>query len=425
MSRPALDINLLDAAVARLPEDELTAARRAALARFVASGFPTSAEEDWKYTNLEPAVAISNDGLGDAVATRPGKRDIAPPDLDAHWLVLHDGHVEASGVEALRAAEHAVRLQRLGDTSTADLLADDSLSAFNVALLEDGLRIEVADGESPAKPIALLLTGSSAKRLRQNRVLIDVGRDARLQLVEYHATADDDSGFTNSVIEANLADGAELDYVHIQQNGGEHVSVNRFHARLGRDATLRHAGFDFGGRMTRNDLVADIAHTGASVQLLGLYLAGGRQHIDNHTRVLHRVGPAHSDEEYRGILNGAARCVFNGKAQVFEGADGTDANQANHNLLLSERAEIDTKPELEIYADDVKCSHGATVGQLDADALFYLRARGLDAAEAQNILTRAFAAGTLARLPVDTVREHLEAAVDERLREILDTDDHA
>ena len=151
----------------------------------------------------------------------------------------------------------------------------------------------------------------------------------------------------------------------------------------------------------------------------GLYLAGDGQHIDNHTRVDHRVGPATSRQEYRGILNGKCRCVWNGKAIVHEGADGTDADQANHNLLLSAKAEIDAKPELEIYTDDVKCSHGTTVGQLDDDALFYLRSRGLDKQRATQVLTYAFAAGLVSHIPVENAREAVNALVESRLGELI------
>ena len=151
-----------------------------------------------------------------------------------------------------------------------------------------------------------------------------------------------------------------------------------------------------------------------------MYLASGEQHIDNHTRVEHRVGPAISHEEYRGILSGRSRCVFNGQAVVFEGADGTDANQENHNLLLSQHAEIDTKPELEIYADDVKCGHGATVGQLDDAALFYLRTRGLDKDEARRLLTQAFAAGILSKLSIEECRDYLVEELKVRLAELVD-----
>jgi Fe-S cluster assembly protein SufD len=182
------------------------------------------------------------------------------------------------------------------------------------------------------------------------------------------------------------------------------------------------ASYDLGGGLIRNDVDIDLSYAGAEVSFDGLYLAGDGQHIDNHTRVDHRVGPAVSSQEYRGILNGKCRCVWNGKAIVHKGADGTDARQANHNLLLSEKAEIDAKPELEIYAEDVKCSHGTTVGQLDETALFYLRSRGLDRNHAMQVLTHAFAADLVRRAPVAAAIDVITGIVETRLSELIETD---
>jgi Fe-S cluster assembly protein SufD len=188
---------------------------------------------------------------------------------------------------------------------------------------------------------------------------------------------------------------------------------------LQRDTVFNHNAFDFGSAMARNDVEVDIAGPGASANLHGLYLATGKQHIDNHVKVVHGVGPAASSQNYRGILSGQSRCVFNGKAVVLAGADGTDANQSNHNLLLSERSEIDTKPELEIYADDVKCSHGTTVGQLDEAAIFYMRTRGLTEDDAKRALTRAFASGMLSALAIGECQDYISDAIDQRLDELI------
>jgi Fe-S cluster assembly protein SufD len=168
-----------------------------------------------------------------------------------------------------------------------------------------------------------------------------------------------------------------------------------------------------------NDVEIDLNEPGANAVFNGLYLAGDGQHIDNHTRVDHRVGPAMSSQEYRGILNGRCRCVWNGKAIVYKGADGTDANQANHNLLLSDKAEIDAKPELEIYADEVKCSHGTTVGQLDESALYYLRTRGLDKRKATEILTHAFAVDLVGRTPIASAGIVVGKLVEKRLAQLI------
>ena len=426
MSAVGLQQELLEAAVTALPADELSAVREAAVASFAANGFPTTRHEDWKYTNLSAVAALSNTWLQNK-ADEPGAQAIAVDtavtgQIDAHWIAIRNGIIDPASLRKLDSlTQSGVTLARLAENVAKESIAvDDPLSAFNAALLRDGLRIRVANDSALDKPIGLLLIDDGSVAVTQIRILIEVGEHAKLRVVECSLSAGGDPQFANSVTQAVLCDNAALDFVRLQQRRKEHLSVNRFSARLERDAVLNYNNFDLGGELARNDIVADIVAAGASVNLRGLYLASGRQHIDNHTRVDHRVGPAKSTEEYRGILNGRARCVFNGKAIVHAGADGTDADQSNHNLLLSEKAEIDTKPELEIYADDVKCSHGATVGQLDKSALFYLRSRGLDKDEATQALTRAFASAILGKLAIEECHEYLATAMDEQLDALID-----
>ena len=426
MSAVGLQQELLEAAVTALPADELSAVREAAVASFAANGFPTTKHEDWKYTNLSAVAALSNTWLQNK-ADEPGAQAIAVDtavtgQIDAHWITIRNGIIDPASLRKLDSlTQSGVTLARLAENVAKESIAvDDPLSAFNAALLRDGLRIRVANDSALDKPIGLLLIDDGSVAVTQIRILIEVGEHAKLRVVECSLSAGGDPQFANSVTQAVLCDNAALDFVRLQQRRKEHLSVNRFSARLERDAVLNYNNFDLGGELARNDIVADIVAAGASVNLRGLYLASGRQHIDNHTCVDHRVGPAKSTEEYRGILNGRARCVFNGKAIVHAGADGTDADQSNHNLLLSEKAEIDTKPELEIYADDVKCSHGATVGQLDKSALFYLRSRGLDKDEATQALTRAFASAILGKLAIEECHEYLATAMDEQLDALID-----
>jgi len=421
MNDSALQAELLQAAVAGLPADELSGVRNAALARFSASGFPTTRHEDWKYTSLSGAAALSNTWLQD-MSAKAGHDSAAvitgiTQKIDAHWITIRNGAVDPGSLRALAAlAERGVEISRLADGVSENAInIDEPMSAFNAALLHDGLHIKVASGATPAKPVGILQADDGAAAVTQVRVLVDVCSNAKLQIVECSVSGGNGRQFQNSVMQVALAEGAALDVARIQQREAQHLNVNRVTAQLARDASFDYGNVDLGGGLARNDIVADIAGAGAAVNLRGLYLAGGRQHIDNHTRVDHRVGPATSAEEYRGILGGRARCVFNGKAVVHAGADGTDADQSNHNLLLSANAEIDTKPELEIYADDVKCSHGATVGQLDPTALFYLRSRGLDEGQATQILTRAFAAAIAGRLPVACCHAYLAARIDEKL----------
>jgi Fe-S cluster assembly protein SufD len=426
MSVTALQQDLLEAAVTALPPDELSAVRSAALASFATNGFPTTWHEDWKYTNLSVAAALSNTWLQDKKAVSKAASVAIDTEIlgliDAHWITIENGIIDPASLLKLDSLnKYGITISRLADGVDDGLITfDDPMSAFNAALLQDGLHIKAAKGATLDKPLGLLLIDDGSVAVTQVRIMIEVGTHAKLRIVECSLSAGSDKQFSNTVTQVELSDHAELDFVRLQQRDRKDLSVNRFETRLQRDSVLHYNNFDFGGELARNDIVADIVGSGASVTLRGLYLATGTQHIDNHTRVDHRVGPATSTEEYRGILNGRARCVFNGKAIVHAGADGTDANQLNHNLLLSDKAEIDTKPELEIYADDVKCSHGATVGQLDKSALFYLRTRGLDEDEATQALTRAFASAILGKLAIAECQEYLASAMNKQIDALID-----
>ncbi len=422
---------LVEAAVDRLPVDALTPARKAALAQFVTSGFPSIKDEDWKYTNLAAAVEVSNAFLSDdseseskAGWTTEAKQaiDDVVEGIDANWIII------ANGVTALETIANAAALEPQGiyiaklssGRAGSAIISNDPMTSFNTALLQDGLQVRIRASAYESKPLGFLFFDNVANGgLSQARIIVDVEPEANIEIVEAHVSIGNDSQFANTVVQLNIEERARVDYVRIQDRAIEHMQVGKLIVELHKDAVFDYASFDFGGALVRNDIAIDIVEAGATASLHGLYLAGAKQHIDNHTRVDHRVGPAVSREEYRGILSGRARCVFNGKAIVHDGADGTDAEQSNHNLLLSETAEIDTKPELEIYADDVKCAHGATVGQLDKSALFYLRTRGLDEDEAAQLLTRAFAARILTASPVESTHAYIATKTDQRLDALI------
>ena len=391
----------------------MSGARRAALENLRRNGLPGPRDEDWKYTDLASLVEIANTWLdAGAALPQPGAAE-ALPEIDAHWIRIGNGQIDDASLAVKRLSdviENLAPAGRLGD--------------LNVALLHDGLQILVERGATVKRPIGIATyDNAGVTQVSQVRVDIELAPGSSASFVEYQGSAGEADLYANSVVNLEVADGALADYVRIQERDRRHNQTSHLAVRLGKDAQLRHASFDIGGRLVRNDLVVDIASPGSTAEFGGLYLVGDGQHIDNHTRVDHRVGPAISNQEYRGILDGKARGVWNGKAIVHEGADGTDAQQSNHNLLLSRKAEIDAKPELEIYADDVKCSHGTTVGQLDETALYYLRTRGLDRRDARRMLTRAFAQATIGRSPIEQLHEYLGLAVDERLRELLHEDE--
>ena len=384
--------------------------------RAIVGRLPTTRDEDWKYTDLSRARDITSRWLeagGETVAAEIDE-DIhrITSSIDATWFVIANGELQLPG------AEEGVFAERLESPP----VADSALAELNTALLLDGLHLRVEG--TLKKPIGLLLIdGAAAAATSQTYVEIEFAANSAGEVIEYHASQGSADHYANVMIDINVGGNAAANHVRIQARDLSHVQTARTNVNVGRDARFSSTGFDLGGGLVRNDMVIDIAHAGAEISFDGLYLAGEGQHIDNHTRVDHRAGPATSRQEYRGILNGKCRCVWNGKAIVHQGADGTDADQANHNLLLSEKAEIDAKPELEIYTDDVKCSHGTTVGQLDEAALFYLRTRGLDRQHAKRVLTHAFAAGLVSRIPVASARESVGKLVEARLAVVIQLDE--
>ncbi len=418
MKTAMLSIDALREAVARLPDDRLAPMRRVAVDKLGEQGLPTLRDEDWKYTDLSSVIEVGNASL-----LRPEAKGAADVDktvrdvkqnIEADWVVIANGEVDVRDIDG-------VGITRLSESEVA-LESDVALTQLNTALLRDGVRIHLEDDAVRERPVGILIVDDSTAGsvMSQARVEIELGDNSQASFVEYHASRGAEKHYSNSVINLQLGRGARADFVRIQDRDQAHAQTGRMNVRTAKDSEFRYCGFDFGGQFVRNDLSVSIEEPGVSATFDGLYLAGADQHIDNHTRVDHRVGPAESRQEYRGILTGDARCIWNGKAIVHAGADGTDAAQANHNLLLSERAEVDAKPELEIYADDVKCTHGATVGQLDEDALFYLRTRGLDKALAQQVLTRAFAQAIVSHCPVNSVRDHLTGMIEARLFALLE-----
>jgi Fe-S cluster assembly protein SufD len=424
MRTATLPIDALRSAVANMPEDRLAPVRRAALEHLGEYGLPTPRDEDWKYTDLAPAVEIGHDWLEDgavhpvSAGTPAFARDVTRS-IDADWIVIADGRIDSAVLAAF--AGDGVETSLL---SEADVPLDFAapLTDLNSALLRDGLRISVRRGAVVERPIGLMLcdTAESRAGMSQVRIEIELEAGSRAEFVEYHVSAGAGRHYANAVVNLRIGRDAHAAYVRIQDRDRAHVQTGQLCVRLGQAGTLEHAAFDFGGRLVRNDLNVGVDAAGGSASVAGLYLVGHGQHIDNHVRLDHRVGPARSRQDYRGILNGKARAVWNGKVVVHAGADGTDADQTNHNLLLSNTAEIDAKPELEIYADDVKCSHGTTVGELDATALYYLRTRGLDEREARQLLMRAFAQAIVDRTPVAATREILAAKLAGRLSSLLE-----
>jgi len=419
MKQVPLSIDGLRQAQNKLPNDALSATREAALANLDQQGLPTVRDEDWKYTDLGSAIDISNRWLAAGAASASSDSlaesiQTIVESIDANWLVIANGEIDVTHF----AATKGIGIERYSE-STAPFSTDRPLADLNAALLRDGLRVRIS--AATAQPLGILIIdeANAGAAVSQANIAIEVAPGCDAEIVEYQSSGGDDDHYGNSVITLQAGQAAAANYVRIQDRRIGHLQTGRLSVLMDKDSRLKMASYDVGGGLIRNDLDIELGEPGSDATFDGLYLAGDGQHIDNHTRVDHRVGPALSSEEYRGILNGRCRAVWNGKAVVHEGADGTDARQANHNLLLSEHAEVDAKPELEIYADDVKCSHGTTVGQLDDTALYYLRTRGLDKRLATQVITHAFAADLVARAPVTAAIDAITSLVESRLAELI------
>jgi Fe-S cluster assembly protein SufD len=295
---------------------------------------------------------------------------------------------------------------------------DHAFTALNTAQFKDGAFVYVPGGMSLQEPIHLVyVTVPQAEpAVTLPRSLIVLQRGSSATIVESYAGLEGGSYFTNAVTEIVQMDGSILEHIKLQREASGAFHVARTEVHQDRDSHLRSISISLGGLLVRNDLAAMLDGPGAGCSLDGLYLAGGRQHVDNHTRIDHARPHCTSQELYKGILAGRASAVFNGEVLVQKNAQKTDSQQTNKNLLLSHGALVDTKPQLEIHADDVKCTHGATIGQIDEQALFYLRSRGVDAESSRGILVYGFASEVLERIRLPELQAQLEVEVLEWLR---------
>ncbi|HEY7681925.1 MAG TPA: Fe-S cluster assembly protein SufD [Gemmatimonadales bacterium] len=410
----------------------LAGLREAALERFQSSGFPSSREEDWRFVNLTPLTGRSF-RLADANVSgvRPG--DLAPflyAVPGAATLVFVNGrYAPALSMPVERPAGVTVRNLAGAITRHADLLhqhlgryakVDDSgFTALNTAFVTDGLFLHVARGVDAGPPVHVVFVSDSraedAATYPRNFIVVEEG--ARAAVIESYVGLGEVCCFTNAVTEAVVGAGAAIEHIKIQRESERAYHVGTTHLQLGRDSRGFSHSVSFGAALGRNNLDVVLDGSGIEAQMLGLYMAGGRQEMDNHTSLLHAHPACSTREVYKGILDDHAHGVFNGKIYVTPLAQKTDAKQTNRALLLSEHARIDTKPQLEIYADDVKCTHGAAVGNLDQLAAFYLRSRGIGGSLARKILTYAFAAEVLEEIPYASVRASLEEVVTRRLEQ--------
>jgi Fe-S cluster assembly protein SufD len=402
--------------------------RRRALERFAESGFPTTRDEDWRYTNL---AALAATPFRPAAPSPAGVlagalEHVALPGVQWPRLVFVDGRYSPE-------LSTARSLSRGGQvTSLAEAMITDGdmierhlgrhvgwdgnvLAALNTAFVQDGGFVCLPPEARAETPIELVFLATTPGVVAQPRTLIVVGAHSRLTVVEWYVGITREAYFTNAVTEIVAGPGAAVDHYALQEQGAEAFHVTTVHAVLARDSAFDTCGGAFGGRLARTTLTLEFAGEGARGAINGLYVVGNRQHVDHHVTVDHAVPRCASRQLFKGVLDGTARAVFNGRIIVRPNAQKTDATQTNKHLLLSDGVEVDSKPQLEIFADDVKCTHGAAEGQLAPEALFYLKSRGLGEETARALLTYGFAREVLERVAVEPLRAYLDRLLMARL----------
>jgi Fe-S cluster assembly protein SufD len=405
--------------------------RAEAAARFAEQGLPSTRLEEWRYTNLTPLAKLRfelAEGPAPAVSRDQVEALGSPlfacsvfvfvdgrfrPDLSTPRALARGLHVESIAELRTQAPERlAGRLGRLADPKQHPFVA------LATAFLDDGACLIAPRGEVAPQPIHVLqiASGAAEDRVQHPRLLVIAEPESRVTLIQDFVSLSGARAFTNAVAEIEVEAGASLDLVLVQRESPDTFHLSNLEARIGRGARFAAHTLTLGGGFVRNDLNAVLEEEGAALRLDGLTVAGGEQLVDNHTVVDHAVPHGESRQRYKAVLGGRARGVFRGRVLVRPDAQKTNAEQSNATILLAEGAEIDAKPQLEIWADDVKCSHGASIGRLDENALFYLRSRGIGEAAARDLLVQGFAAEVLTSLPSPALSEGLSELLRDQMR---------
>lgn len=388
-------------------------------------GIPSNKNEEYKYTAIGKKLENSISNFNKA---RPVSLDSAQviaeliPGMEADVLVFNNGHFEPGlsnwDTEDFYISQISDKEEKVLDKGFGSIakVEKDPFTALNSALFQDGVYIEIPDGKYLKKPLLLLsFNQSNQGQTIFPRVFITVGKNAEITLIEKIISLDDEVYFLNDVTEISVAENSHLFYYKLQNQNKEAIEVSNFVTDIHRNGTYSSAVISLQGGIIRNNLSLNLLDSGCEGNMYGLYLLNGKTHVDNHTNVDHIKPHSVSNELYKGVLADKSRGVFNGKIFVRQEAQKTVAFQQNNNILLSEDAVVNTKPQLEIWADDVKCSHGCTAGQLDEEALFYLQTRGIGKEKAKGLLLYAFAGEVLDNIKNEAFRDYCIQQVEERL----------
>ncbi|MHB1688411.1 MAG: Fe-S cluster assembly protein SufD [Ignavibacteriaceae bacterium] len=402
--------------------------RKDALEKFSQLKFPTTKDEEWRFTNISPLLKYN---FNPAIS----KQNITAEEIERflfnnsfkNQLIFIDGYFAAE-LSAVNGVSKKIKLGNLAsafgeDSETVQKhlgkyadYQNQIFTALNTAYAKDGAFIFIPDGEVIEEPVHVLFIATSKieRTLIQPRNLFIAGKNSQATIIEHYVSLDDNLYFTNAVSEIVVGENATLNHIKIQEESRIAFHVSRTEIDQERSSNFESVAISFGAEISRNDITSRFNNEGGECTLNGLFLLDGSQLFDTHTMIDHAKPYCNSHEHYKGILDGKSRGVFNGKVMVRPNAQKTNAFQENNNIILSNEALVNTKPQLEIFADDVKCSHGATIGQLDEDSMFYLKSRGIGEETARTILIHAFASDVVKSIKVDAIKNYLEEILDKR-----------
>lgn len=405
--------------------------RLQSIEQFKQKGFPTIQEEEWRNTNLSNALSKEYTHLSEFETKNIDLNKLFQCDIhdfDTDIISLLNGWVVNGGAELKTSSNGVItgsmavarkKLPELFDKyyGKSEKIEEHSLSSLNTAMVQDGVFIYVPDNVEVEKALQMVSIINHAKGLFvQNRNLIVIGKNSKLTLVHCDDTTNQLASFNNSVTEVFVSENASIDHYKLQNFNNESSLINSTYFHQEANSTISTNIISLNGGLIRNNVFVNLQGEGAHADVIGVYLTDEKQHVDNYVFIDHAVPNCTSKELFKGILDDESSAVFNGHILVRQDAQNTNAFQNNKNILLTDKASIDTKPFLEIYADDVKCSHGATIGQLDNEAMFYLRSRGITEDNARMLLLYAFAAEVINHISIEALRNRIDDMVKKRLR---------
>jgi Fe-S cluster assembly protein SufD len=405
--------------------DWLKSLREKAFGFFTENGFPTPQNEEWKYTNIREMVSVEWLTVSDK-STATSYTDFVFDESKESVLFFANGSFDknSSNLSAIKDASVLSFSEAVNDEKFSEILKaklgnlvgaeKNAFTALNTAFIGEGVFIHLPKNSKIDAPVQLLFTTDEGK-VSFPRVLIVAEEFSEATFVETYVRADETKYLTNAVVEISVADEAKIKHFRVQRESHSAFHVSNTAAEVGRGSVYDTTAINLGAKLSRHDVLLKFNSEGGEAFVDGLYFLGETQHHDTHSVIKHDVPNCTSHQTYKGILNDKSRGVFNGKIFVAIGASGTDGYQSNKNLLLSNEARVDTKPQLEIYNDDVKCAHGATVGQLEEGELFYLLSRGLNDNLARNLLTYGFAEEIINKIEIESIKKQLDEAVLNRL----------